>query len=48
MRILSKLIMIAALAGTLSGCLSSSAMKAPCDAYGTGCGEKIKIYQWYG
>lgn len=29
----------------LSGCTSFTELKAPCDQYGTGCGQKISINQ---
>lgn len=43
---LLSIFLIAGIGISLSGCMSQTALKAPCDAYGTGCGPKIKINQW--
>ncbi len=48
MRFLLSTFLIIGLGISLSGCASQAALKAPCDAYGTGCGQKIKINQWDG
>lgn len=48
MRLILSALLIVGIGISISGCASQTALKAPCDAYGTGCGPKIKINQWNG